>query len=870
MNSTTSATGGDGAYCHIDQDNPQIQITSYQGNSVNVSNNGGASFTNIGVGGGYFISPTDYDDISNVLYGPFATNQYFYVSGVGSTNSINKITVSQFNGANPTAVKVSPNTPSRVYFATSGGQLFKLDNANTATPIVTTLGKPSTGNGWVSSIEIKEGNENHMVMTFSNYGVNSVWFSTDGGINWVSIEGALPDMPIRSAIFSPDGSGNIILGTETGVWVSSTINGSSTVWTPVNTGLATVRVDMLVSRKSDKMVMAATHGRGVFTSLSFGSVSTTCDVPTGLTATSIKSSSATLSWSFVGAATGYTVQYRPVITSNPAKPRITRIPADPNITPVVSSDNTVNYVWSNDRSSNVGVLAAEWKTVTVTTNSANLTGLDPLTKYEFQVKSNCSATTSSAYSTIASFTTTGIEQCAKVPTGLNVSFQSYPEIAYLNWTSQTDVKGYVVEWRKVGATTWSTDFTQFNYYSRLNSQLGLLPNTDYEYRVKTVCTNDAESAYSDIKTFKTLLPCSSPLTINVGQIFSNAAFVSWQYIYTEGYILAYRKAGTTEWFYGSFANRGTLLLDELAPSTTYEVKVKAACSSSSYSPIVTFTTKAASCADMLVTGLKTTNITTTSATLSWNPIAGVTSYNLTVYGLPTSFTQVVNGTSYDLTIPLRTGFYIYQFSVTPVCSSGTPYPYPYTGLFTIAEPCPNAAPFPNSWKATVTQTSARVHWNPVLNGSQYIVQYRFASSNSTTNVEWITAGTTTNLYFDLVGLLAGKTYDYRIIACNISGNFSYYANNTVRTADDFSLCVVPTSLTASSIKSSSATLSWNPVDPATGYTVQYRPVIASNPNKPRITRIPADPNIAPVVSSDNTVNYVWSNDRSSNVLKCQR
>jgi hypothetical protein len=118
-----------------------------------------------------------------------------------------------------------------------------------------------------------------MLLTISNYGVASVWESTDGGTTWNSLDNNgvnLPDMPVRWGMFIPTSyvartagpsTGGILLATELGVWTTSTTNGTSTIWTPDNTGLSNVRVDQLVLRISDKMVAAATHGRGIFTTL---------------------------------------------------------------------------------------------------------------------------------------------------------------------------------------------------------------------------------------------------------------------------------------------------------------------------------------------------------------------------------------------------------------------------------------------------------------------------------------------------------------------------------------------------------------------------------------------------------------------------
>ena len=127
---------------------------------------------------------------------------------------------------------------------------------------------------YISSIDVEPGNSNHIIITLSNYGVISIWESTDSGTTWASIEGNLPDMPVRWGLFIPSGYnarnestiGGVMLATELGVWSTSVLNGSSTSWVPDNSGLANVRTDQLVLRNSDKLVAAATHGRGVFTS----------------------------------------------------------------------------------------------------------------------------------------------------------------------------------------------------------------------------------------------------------------------------------------------------------------------------------------------------------------------------------------------------------------------------------------------------------------------------------------------------------------------------------------------------------------------------------------------------------------------------
>ncbi|MBL7747840.1 MAG: PKD domain-containing protein, partial [Chitinophagaceae bacterium] len=266
VQNTIQVTGGDGAFCHIDQDQPQFQFTSYVYNDYYRSADGGATWTNITHSGsaGQFINPTDYDDVNNRLYACRNANQYVRWDNPQTGSTFTQVAVAGFGGQ-VSAIKVSPNTANRVFFGIDNGDVFRVDNAHTGAPTATNI---STGlpAAYLSCIEVETGNDNHLLAMYSNYGVNSIWESTDGGTSWTSVEGNLPDMPVRWALFNPSNSDQAIIATELGVWSTDNLNGASTVWGASNTGLANVRVDMLQLRQSDKLVIAATHGRGLFSS----------------------------------------------------------------------------------------------------------------------------------------------------------------------------------------------------------------------------------------------------------------------------------------------------------------------------------------------------------------------------------------------------------------------------------------------------------------------------------------------------------------------------------------------------------------------------------------------------------------------------
>jgi hypothetical protein len=288
-----ASVGGDGGFCHIDQTDGNLQILSYVYNSYYYSRNGGTSFSRITAGNdkGMFINPSDLDDAQKVLYSSSLPGQIGLLSNLTTpTPTFSSNTLSALGTMKITALKVDPtvsgggtvwvaafDTIRRQNYTPSRPLILKVTNANTPTPVATvstllnSLITPING-AYASSIDIDPANGNHILVTLSNYGLPSVFESTDGGINFSIVEGNLPDVPVRWGMIVPanasvDGitGGGILLATEVGVWFTQTTNGSLTSWSPQASGLPNVRCDMLRYRPSDNLLAVATHGRGLFT-----------------------------------------------------------------------------------------------------------------------------------------------------------------------------------------------------------------------------------------------------------------------------------------------------------------------------------------------------------------------------------------------------------------------------------------------------------------------------------------------------------------------------------------------------------------------------------------------------------------------------
>jgi hypothetical protein len=268
VNATVEVTGGDGAFCHIDQSNALYQYSSYVYNNLYRSTDGGVSFNSIRAdNNGSFINPSDFDDANGNFYAAYTAGKYTRLLTAHTSTTFNNIAVAAFAGATVTAVTVSPTVAHRVYFGLNNGMVVKVNAAN-ATPVATVMnsGTGMLGSVSISCIAVMNNDENHLLVTISNYGWNSVWETKNGGTTWTSVEGNLPDMPIRNILFNPADSSQALVATELGVWSTSQLLGGSTVWAPSNTGLANVRADYFQIRNSDKMVIVATHGRGLYSS----------------------------------------------------------------------------------------------------------------------------------------------------------------------------------------------------------------------------------------------------------------------------------------------------------------------------------------------------------------------------------------------------------------------------------------------------------------------------------------------------------------------------------------------------------------------------------------------------------------------------
>ena len=170
---------------------------------------------------------------------------------------------------------ISTLPPNRLYYGTNLGKVYRLDNANTGNPVPTEItGSSFPANAFVADVDIDPDNADRLMVTFSNYGVQSLFHSTDGGVTWTAVGGNLEEFP--------DGSGNgpsvrctkklmhqgkkiIFAGTSSGLFYTTELIGDSTIWMKEGANsIGNVIIDMVDARQTDGFIAIGTHGNGVY------------------------------------------------------------------------------------------------------------------------------------------------------------------------------------------------------------------------------------------------------------------------------------------------------------------------------------------------------------------------------------------------------------------------------------------------------------------------------------------------------------------------------------------------------------------------------------------------------------------------------
>lgn len=155
--------------------------------------------------------------------------------------------------------------------------------------------------------------------------------------------------------------------------------------------------------------------------------------------------------------------------------------------------------------------------------------------------------------------------------------------AYLDWASVSGASEYLAEYKLASSSTWSSNGSTNSTNETLT---GLSPNSAYNWRVRSRCSNNEYGAPSPSVNFTTLADCNlaAPTGLNTTNINDISADISWNPVSSStGYQVELKQLpnGSYSAVYSGTSTSHTLI--NLAFETSYRWRVRAKCANGSYS-----------------------------------------------------------------------------------------------------------------------------------------------------------------------------------------------------------------------------------------------------------------------------------------------
>lgn len=227
---------------------------------------------------GFFINPQALDSNLDLLFSNGPEGKLYRYENLTSLKpgrigegiiADRKTLSNSLLNASISSLSVSPYTKesSTVLVGLTNGRLLKIEKAHGETGAA--VWKNISGSQFLGSIsDIEFGSsEAEIFVTFYNYGVKSIWYTSNGKDErpvWVNKEGDLPDLPVLSILPNPLNTQEVIVGTELGIWVCNNFRNDQPKWIQAYNGMSDVKVTDLDLKKGNNVVYAASYGRGIF------------------------------------------------------------------------------------------------------------------------------------------------------------------------------------------------------------------------------------------------------------------------------------------------------------------------------------------------------------------------------------------------------------------------------------------------------------------------------------------------------------------------------------------------------------------------------------------------------------------------------
>lgn len=273
-NTATLTFGGDGGFAAMDPQNANYVYGEYVYAQVHRSTNGGssASYIDGGIGeagiAANFIAPLVLDPSD-------PRRLYVGAASLWRTSDARAATVAWSNvkpavGSNIAAIAVAPSDPNVVWVGHNDGRVYKTANALAAAPTWVAVDDNAAANPlpnrYVCRILIDRANPQIAFVGLGGFAGDNLRKTTNGGASFTDLTGTgvtgLPTAPVYGIAQHPQIAAYLYVGTSVGIYASG--DGGAT-WSTSNDGPADVSVDEVTFLNNSTTLLAATHGRGLWT-----------------------------------------------------------------------------------------------------------------------------------------------------------------------------------------------------------------------------------------------------------------------------------------------------------------------------------------------------------------------------------------------------------------------------------------------------------------------------------------------------------------------------------------------------------------------------------------------------------------------------
>ena len=406
------------------------------------------------------------------------------------------------------------------------------------------------------------------------------------------------------------------------------------------------------------------------------------------------------------------------------------------------------------------------------------------------------------------------------PTGLTATAESESQVN-LSWTASTDnvgVTGYQIErCEGAGCSSYAlvTTVTGTTY-----NDTGLLASTSYRYRARATDAANNLSVYSNIASVATLdttVP-TAPTSLTAAAESESQINLSWSASTDNVGVTRYqiercKGAGCSSFTQiatttGTTYNNTGLLASR---SYSYRVRAKDAANNLSVYSNITSAETLDTTAPTAPTSLTAAAESESQVNLSWSASTdnvGVTRYRIErCKGAGcSSFTQIATTTTttYNNTGLVASRSYSYRVSATDAANNLSDY----SDIASAATPDTTAPTAPTGLTAAAeSESQINLSWSASTDNVG-VTRYQIERCKGAGCSSFVQIATTTATTYNNTGLLAARSYSYRVRATDAVNNPSDYSDIVSAKTPDTTAPTVPVSLTAAVENESQVNLSW--------------------------------------------------------------